>query len=294
MTTYFSIVQYVPDQVADDRMNFGVVAFSETDLRVRFARNRKRIEAFGGEDSTFLFDFASRLTEAADRKLRLFQTEEQMLGVDALRSMIGGWQNSIQFTPLRTSLLSPAEVIGEIAPKYLRDRVSRRRAFRDRRTARALAVRVVRRELDVVMGPQSAGYFSKNARVKGKLDEHTLDAVVRDGELYFAAQGLSFEGPPRRDLTRDLDSTAWAIDDIRAKTPEALLAVLTLPPRSSSKTYDNARRVFEGLGARVIVEGKHEPEVHEALVSVLPGSARMLEVGESRQRVRRRLPPSEA
>src|SRR6266700_2867713 len=47
MPTTYTVVQYVPDPIADERLNVGVIAVSGGRARSRFLTNWRRAERFG-------------------------------------------------------------------------------------------------------------------------------------------------------------------------------------------------------------------------------------------------------
>jgi len=50
MVSRYSIVQYVPNPIADQRINIGVLAFDDNRVCVRFLSNWERVKRFGMED----------------------------------------------------------------------------------------------------------------------------------------------------------------------------------------------------------------------------------------------------
>ena len=54
MVSRYSIIQYVPNPIADERINIGVVAFNEDAVRTHFLSNWERVRYFGMEDTEFL------------------------------------------------------------------------------------------------------------------------------------------------------------------------------------------------------------------------------------------------
>src|SRR4051812_35427524 len=123
MATRYSVIQYVPDPVADERVNIGVVAFSDDDVRVRFLANWDRVRHFGLTDVRFLKDFARRLGGAVSAEPFLPLSIGQRTTIDAKRiaEIAGEWVNGIQFTEPRASLSSVEELIAEVAQRFLAD-----------------------------------------------------------------------------------------------------------------------------------------------------------------------------
>ncbi len=119
--------------------------------------------------------------------------------------------------------------------------------------AKLVATRL-RHALQARLGEQAKAMLRRNIRVQGALDEHLFDITVMNGKIKLAAQALSFEGPHTPALEREVKASAWAVDDIRKGTRDLELAVVALPPRTKSKTYDHAAHVIRELGATFVAE----------------------------------------
>lgn len=258
MSAYYTVVQYVPNPMTDERVNVGVIAFAGDDVRARFVRDWRRVRQFGGEDISFLRDLAKRAHEWSAKEMQLPGLGESVrLDEDGVRAIAGRWINSIQFTEPRGSLLDAQDLLEDMAVRYLRH-PREKRAFRDRRAAAALVRTRVEAAFMRSTNDSWKTLLKKNCMLKGKLDEHKFDVAAENSHLVFAAHGLSFEGPVTREQEREIAETAWAVDDIRARLPQVPLSVVALPPKTASKTYDRARRVFAGLGAKVVAEDEVE------------------------------------
>lgn len=51
-----------------------------------------------------------------------------------------------------------------------------------------------------------------------------------NGILSVAAHGLRLRARPSESWTKEIDSTAWAIDDVKSANPKLALAVAAIPP----------------------------------------------------------------
>lgn len=254
MSAYYTVVQYVPDPVTEERVNIGVIAFAGDDVRARFVRDWRRVRQFGGEDVSFLRDLAKRAAEWSATEMQLPGLGESVrLDEDGVRAIAVRWINSVQFTEPRGSLLDAKELLEDMAARYLR-RPGGKRAFRDRRAAASLVRTRIEAALKERRIDSWKALLKKNYVLKGNLDEHKFDVAAGNGQLVFAAHGLSFEGPVTREQEREIAETAWAVDDVRARLPKVPLSVVALPPKTASKTFDRARHVFGGLGAQVVTE----------------------------------------
>ena len=61
MSTTYTVVQYVPDPIADERLNIGVIAISGDRARARFLTNWARAERFGNASVNVLPLFSPSL-----------------------------------------------------------------------------------------------------------------------------------------------------------------------------------------------------------------------------------------
>jgi hypothetical protein len=93
-----------------------------------------------------------------------------------------------------------------------------------------------------------------NQFLQGKLDKHRLDVVLANGKLLAALNALSFEISESEHLEREIQVTAWTIDDIRKLHRKLPLAIYMLPPLENkvSRSYNRATRLFEDLHADVV------------------------------------------
>src|ERR1700682_5257485 len=98
MPSHYSIVQYVPDPISDERINVGVIATGDGGaVRVRFLNHWQRVRQFGLRDVSFLQDFARRI-EIGQRELNLSGDE---WSEPILRRLSSEWIQSIQLTEPR-------------------------------------------------------------------------------------------------------------------------------------------------------------------------------------------------
>ena len=68
MPSRYCIIRYVPNPLTEERVNVGVIAYDDTQVRVRFLERWNRVKHFAGRDITFLRDLARVLLCAACRK----------------------------------------------------------------------------------------------------------------------------------------------------------------------------------------------------------------------------------
>lgn len=274
MVAYYTVVQYVPDAVTDERMNIGVVVFGDGRIRSRFVENWERARQFGGHSIALLREFAQTVKAAESRPKLPDVAGGVVLTEEALHKMAGSWVNSIQLTEPRASLREPEAVLEDVAQRFLRQQEVTRRGFRDRRAAAGIAYRYIEEAMLQRMGSKALELLKKQQPLQGELDSHKFDVSIVNGKPLLAAHGLSFEGPESVNRGKDVKATAWAVDDVRGKNPDLPIAIIALPPKTgTSKQFEHAVEVFRGLQAAVVVEEKVEGWASQVAERVAMGAA---------------------
>jgi hypothetical protein len=264
MASRYSIVQYVPNPIADERINIGVVTFDDNDVRVQFLNNWSRVQAFGREDIHFLRDFAKRMNFAASEGL-LFPGDEPdgTPKHERLKKIAQGWINSIQFTEPRGSLKNVESLLEDIAQTYLVNVVPTK-TKRNRQDAAKITTSIIRKTLISYDDKPALKEMLKNDfSVKGSHKEHKFDAVVANGQPYFAAHGISFEVHIPESLQ---DSISWMILDVKESDPKLPIGIVALPPKQEWQDYEKLNKVYQttistyrSLGAEVLQENEVQP-----------------------------------
>lgn len=264
MASRYSIVQYVPNPIADERINIGVVAFDDNDVRVQFVNNWGRVQAFGGEDINFLRDFAKRMNKAAGEGL-LFPGDRpnDTPKHERLKKIAQGWMNSIQFTEPRGSLENVESLLEDIAQTYLVNVVSAT-TKRTRQDAARITTSIIRKTLiSYDDKPALKEMLKNNFPVKGSHKEHRFDAVVANGQPYLVAHGISFEVYPPETLQ---DSISWMILDVKESDTKLPIGIVALPPKQECQDYEKLNKVYQttistyrSLGAEVLQENEVQP-----------------------------------
>jgi hypothetical protein len=278
MVTKYSVIRYEPRPLSGEAINIGVIAWTEEKVVTRFVEDWRRVRAFGRENIDFLREFVQQLQTSASSQQRLFKLDTESLNTQKLENVVESWGRSIGFSEPRVSLKSPEEALHEVTSIYLLESQHRPRA-RDRRTAAMLAIRSVSRVLSHLRGAEAADLIKKQHVISGKIEKHVFDVVVENGRPYFAAQGLSFEKSATIDVQKDVDATAWAIDDVRRSSANKTLpvAVLALPPSGHSQPYMSAKRIFRALDVQLISESGMTGWVKKTMKVLPAASSKMLE-----------------
>ena len=164
--------------------------------------------------------------------------------------------------------MSPEDVIREVSPIYLPELPHRIQTRRSRRIAALLAFHSISDAIIKSRGAKAENLVKKQRGIKGRSHEHFFDVVVENGRPYLAAQGLSFETLFSGAIQKDVDATAWAIDDIR-KTHHAMpVAVLALMSSGQSVPFERAKKIFRSLKADLVPEGQFDGWTKKAIKSL--------------------------
>lgn len=278
MAAYYTVVQYVPDAIADERINIGVIVAGEGKIRVRFLNRWGRVKQFSGNRNiNHLQEFARRLEDASYGQLMLPHPEmrdRDLLSEEMLRSMIDGWGGSIQFTPARGSLDSHDDLLDTVASRFLREHVRPPPKFRGRREVANITIETVRDALETAVGPDVASHVLKRRYTAyGSVYHHTLDAVVKNGRMYYAAHGISYENPDQSVVEDDVNATLWAIRDLRDSIPDLPVGIVVLPPLENSRMrrYSEDISALKKVGASTLEEQEIASWAENLSSSLSPG-----------------------
>jgi Protein of unknown function (DUF3037) len=270
MASKYSIVQYVPNPIADERVNIGVVTFDEDKVCVQFLKNWDRVRNFSTGNIDFLRDFAKQMKEAASSGLLFPGDQPDGTPKDErLAKVARGWINSIQFTEPRSSLDSARDLLEDIIQDYLIEPATQKPNFRDRQAAARLTVSHIKKIIERCRGAEAKERLKTSYPVKGSRQEYDFDAVFANGKPYFAAHGISFEV---RVPTEVQNSISWMISDVKKHDPQFPLAIVALPPRADSDRrkylediYQQTTSTYADLGANVLTENQIEQWVEKNL-----------------------------
>lgn len=257
MTTFFSVIKYVPDPIASESINIGVVVFGVGEPIFRFTNNWKRAYTFGKVETSFLREFAD---EIQNKQLGIFG-ETRQWNEPSLVKVLSRWNNSIQFTSPRASIKSPVDLLGEVSQLYLGASVTETtnklrnvHSHRyDRKYALNQTIKMFRDAVNQKYGPAVAKAIVKRKSILvGKISDHDFDVVIENGAPYLAAYAISFRVGEALSLRKDVDAAAFAVEDIRKKSKKIELGIVAVPPSGSSDVYDRAKKTFSKLSIPIV------------------------------------------
>ena len=249
MPAYYTVVQCVPDPIADERINVGIVVFGDGRIRTRFLTDWSRVERFAQDDIGSVQEFVQQLEDATSGTVQgAFDGPFGRRAVDEtqLREMIDGFANNIQFSPPEPSLQDPDALLSELAGLFLKERRPRRPVGRSRQAAGRFAVRTVRAAFAELIGVRLAEhYVQPSYTLAGRIfPRRKVDLAVKNGRVYSASEALSFEIKDVFELERQAHDAVHTLDDIRDTQPGIRLAVIALPPRKSLPGFRAAEERF--------------------------------------------------
>ncbi len=250
MASYYSVIQYVPNPIADERVNIGVVAFDESgDCAVRPLESWTRAERFTGQHGRNL----QRHVEALEALIR-----ESESPAAAIERASEHWTHSIQVTQPRASLRTIEEILANTAPTVLVEEPARapRRAGRPElaRQAHGSMMQALTR---AQLGPVAPEVLKPRSRIEGALEEHDVDLSLRNGKVLVAVRALSFPRARSTYIDYEVSDTAWAVQDLRSSAGHPQVTVLIGPPEDPDRPdFQRARKVLDGLKADVVEPGQ--------------------------------------
>lgn len=252
MTTLYSVIRYVPDVFADERINIGVMVWGEGRVRSQFVTDWRRAERFGRRDVAFLREFA-RWVESDDGQGPLAIDGGARFNEALARQVAGRWGGSIQVSDPQPSMRSVDATLRAIATRFLRADVVSKDAGDDREAAVREAARRVREAVGQNLGRDALEHVASECDVPGAVSSHRFDVVVsNDNETPLGVlRAMSFRGERSEQVRQQVDALAWAAQDVRTRLEglrrSARFVAYVIPPRGHSAAFDHAQRTLHHL-----------------------------------------------
>lgn len=243
MTTQYTVIKFVPDPVANESINIGLLAMSNDESRVHFLTDWRRARALGPKSAGYLPEFAR---EFQQRQEELFSTGK-VWTVDALKTYCEKWRHVVQFEPPRASLRALDALFPQLIRLYLKEGSVRAKAP-SRRTAASAVYVAVTSALQRRYGQPGAGLVKRGFELRGKLDSHPYDVAIVNGATYGAALGMSFASGSSATIRREIDALAFAVEDVRSIQSNVPIAVAYVAD-GDRENVRRASRIFRALNA---------------------------------------------
>lgn len=250
MTAFYSLVQVVPDPLADERVNVGVVTVGSGASRNEFLSDVGRASRFLSSyyEAGALHKLVEELRD--DLESELAHAPDP---VELLRGLSKSWDRDVRLTEPRVSALDVDALVQFVAERALMNEDRRPRA-RDGRSAASIGRREVQRAIQERQADLSV---KSSVEVDGLRQSHHLEFGILNGQLRMAVTGLSFEGAWSLARTRSVDALKWLVDDLREVDTAPSVAVVVIPPDPGSlntERHDSAIGILAELGAEVVTE----------------------------------------
>jgi hypothetical protein len=263
MSTFkFSVVQYVPDALRQERLNIGVVLASVDPpaLEARFLTRREvsRLKSLGFEDDfSYIQDLAAEINSVSIGALGL-NYGSHTWDLTAVTSAAKEWSNTIQFTELRAALGGePQALLNQLFEKYVAAPKHRKEPkVRDKAWAKGLFSKNLRDTIRKRLPRHDlSAMVQLNHKARGKYGEHRFDYALHVGSPAYLIQVFSFDIRDRDQLGLEIDATAWAINDLRHGKYSLPIGVVAFGD-SQKDLLESAERTYDSLGTTVVREGR--------------------------------------
>jgi hypothetical protein len=249
MAAFYTVIQFVPDPVADERINAGVVVFDGEKICARFIDNWGRLQRFGNKDVGFLRNFAREFLDRCQSSSLEGRVTEQ-----AIRDMASTWSSLIQLTPPRGSLLDFDALLKDTEDRFLaNDRRSGTRPF-TKHHMKKFAIEAARLAFIQRGGPEARHLVKRDFPITGMVENHPFSLAIANGRPFVAAEVFSFVGADVKSQEKDVRATAWAFDDVRRRHRDMTLAALVLRGEEPSPAFEDARKIFGSLEVDIILK----------------------------------------
>lgn len=255
--TSYSVVQFVPDPIAGEAVNLGVIAWDDGGIKTEVIKDWRRISSFAYSDIGFLRDFVKTFSRLSSNQARLpGLLGDKPLNPADLEQLIEGWKNSIQFTPIRTSMKSAADLSRDLAKIFIKTKTPIRRKFVKSKAVK-FATGVFYELFESRVGINVEKYVFNGEPIQGKLDSHQFDVVVKNGKLITALDTLSFASQNPKEIIRDIDATAWKLQDVKKKYKLVPLCVMAVKSDLADvHVITKARAIFSELDTKLVEQSE--------------------------------------
>ena len=237
--TYFSVVQYVPDQFADERVNIGIVLIREDGgyAKAVFPDSERRARRLSpGAKLAVIESVRNEITgrlpaDGYQSRLGL----EDSLDVDDLMRLHAERGNLIQFSEPRPSSADPVELTSRLTSMYLP-------ALPHWHRARGTAA--VRRSIrNAISQVGLSDLLREEVRARGKHDTYTFSFGIENGHVAHLIEATSLDRVNKEAVRDDLYAMAYRFEDLRRAEFEAPLSLVV-----GSEKDDLVRKARRLLG----------------------------------------------
>ena len=263
MATNYTVVQYVPDPVADERVNVGIIAWNETEIKLHFVSDFKRAQRLGN---------VSMLPAIDQVKDYLLEIEAQPFDgstAERIKTMVQESYNLIQFRPISITRSAPSAAVVELSSTFLKEQ--NRAVARTRRGSawvNNLFIRKAETVVQKVWGSTAATVdidhiFKPHASIEGDLTQHKTSFALQNGVLRLVGLADSMETQVSAEKQ---GKVMFDAQDLRRANRNVLMTCLLLPPRDPNERAIETYRNTVGLLHKLdIVTMEEDTQVESVL-----------------------------
>jgi len=247
--TFYSVIKYVPDPVADESINVGVAVFSGRRVRLAFTSEWNRARQLAARDPKALKRVVADLAT---------QEKQGALSEEVIRRYAESWRNQVQWTPPRASVKDLDQLISEVSslylPRFATDAVKAVRRPGKRRAIRIAITELTNQLTAKLHAPRrKARQLLKTDHVAaGKYEQHQLDLAIVNGHLKAGAFALSFAVANKQQLKRDIDAVAFGVEDVIRQQRRVPMFVLGYTEDPNGDDVKRAQALFNQLNSTFV------------------------------------------
>lgn len=250
---FYSVVQYVPDTTAGERVNIGIVILAEDGsvLDVAFDDPVRRARRL---DSTVSPAFFRRVEERLRNQVPATVGQQSLLAFDDVGRFHEDSHFAVQFTEPRGSSLSVGELRSRVMGTYLLPLPIHKRAMG------AHVIRALVRRAFVDAGVDAL--LSPNVQVTGLHDTYSYDFGLQNGQLRGLVETLSFSKADEALVREGIYAAAYRVQDLRAAELVVPITMIAGGTDQNEPLFATATAIMASADAAVVPIDRLEPWVH--------------------------------
>jgi hypothetical protein len=258
---HISTIQYVPDPIADERINIALVVISDSAARCEVITDWRRVHSFGRRTTEGLKDWVYEFKSFVEGQRPLLAPSE--LSVQLMTDWSSSWAiSSIQISKPQPVMLDFESTLSIYASRVLRLGMRQEGANSNEKSA---IISGARRALEFSLAeasnsPYIRSYVKNRVDASGRLERHPIDLGVEiDGNVYTGAYALSFRRSSPQDIERDREGILWKLSDlVNNRLSRISLAVIASPPSDSQleevhKSFQKLQTSCEAIRVPVVL-----------------------------------------
>jgi hypothetical protein len=269
MPSYYSVLRFVPDPIAGESINIGIIVVRGTETHVRLLEDWSRVQKFAATGIKEIQRLTREIAEDPCGSLGI----DPKSGPQQLNEKLASWTNSLQFSVLRAATEDPTTLDATLEGLFLIEPADRQVTPAQRRTQLiSTAMAEVRTAFQRRFDRMPKKLVHRAHPVSGARTWHPVDVALANGELYAGAFALPFATRQSERQLHDTDATAFAVEDILGANPNVHLSVIVDAAEQHSQQYTRAVELFRDMNVETVQASELSQWAHRA-VKFVPDSA---------------------